>query len=94
MLTVLSLIFFLFMLLDSFSESRAPVSRLQGVGRLNTRLAFMSYETRKLQLWQARVGVLPASFVSNEAELARFVLMSESAVCAYTFTHPRTSKIT
>lgn len=49
LLTVLSFIFFLCMLIDSFMESRAPVAKNRGVSRLNTRLAFLTYEIRKLR---------------------------------------------
>ena len=94
MLTILLLIFFYLRYSLVLTKVERPCLGYRGVGQLNTRLVFMSYETRKLRLRQARVNVLPASFVSNEAELARFVLMSESAVRAYTFTHPRTDGIT
>jgi len=42
------------MLLDSFYENRAPVHRLRGVSRLNTRLSFYAYECRKLRYFQTR----------------------------------------
>lgn len=60
-LTVLSLIFFLFMLFDSFYESRAAVSRTRGISRLNNRLSFYLYESRKLRYFQARSLVLQRS---------------------------------
>jgi heme/copper-type cytochrome/quinol oxidase subunit 1 len=60
-LTVLSLIFFLFMLLDSFYENRAVVSRSRGVSRLNTRLSFYTYEIRKLRQFRSRSLVLQRS---------------------------------
>lgn len=85
MLTVLSILFFVGMLLDSFAEGRAPVSRTQGVGRLNTRLAFAAYEARKLQIWQANAGALPQGFASPTGDLARFILSAEVVVCAYIF---------
>ena len=53
-LTVLSLVFFLIMLLDSFYENRAPSQRMRGVSRLNTRLSFYAYECRKLQHFRSR----------------------------------------
>jgi hypothetical protein len=53
-LTVLSLVFFLFMLLDSFYENRAPSQRMRGVSRLNTRLSFYAYESRKLSYYRIR----------------------------------------
>lgn len=46
------------MLLDSFYENRAPVARMRGVSRLNTRLAFYAYESRKLRYCQTRALVL------------------------------------
>lgn len=36
------------MLLDSFFENRTPDARFRGVSRLNVRLSFYAYETRKL----------------------------------------------
>lgn len=53
-LTVISLIFFLLMLIDSFYENRASTQRMRGVSRLNTRLSFYTYERRKLQYFQLR----------------------------------------
>jgi heme/copper-type cytochrome/quinol oxidase subunit 1 len=51
-LTVLSLVFFVLMLLDSFYEGRAPGARMRGVSRLSNRLGFYAYEIRKLQAFQ------------------------------------------
>ena len=53
-LTVLSLVFFLCMLLDSFYENRAPSARMRGVSRLNNRLSFYAYESRKLRYFRGR----------------------------------------
>lgn len=55
---MLSIVFFLFMLLDSFFENRAPLARMRGVSRLNNRLSFYAYESRKLRHYQARALVL------------------------------------
>lgn len=57
-LIVLSLVFFLFMLLDSFYENRAPTQRMRGVSRINTRLSFYAYECRKLRYYQTKALVL------------------------------------
>lgn len=46
------------MLLDSFYENRAPISKTRGVSRLNTRLGFYTYEIRKLKTWRRRSLVL------------------------------------
>lgn len=48
LLSVISFLFFIIMLVDSFFEGRAPTAGLLGVPRLNTRLAFYAYERRKL----------------------------------------------
>jgi heme/copper-type cytochrome/quinol oxidase subunit 1 len=58
LLTVISFGFFLLMLADSFYENRAPVSKTRGVSRLNTRLAFYTYEIRKLAHWKQRSLIL------------------------------------
>ncbi len=70
-LTVMSLVFFLCMLLDSFYENRAPIARMRGVSRLNTRLAFYAYESRKLRYCQTRALVLDTS-ASSTTCLQRF----------------------
>jgi hypothetical protein len=54
LITVLGFLFFLLMLADSFYENRAPVSKTRGVGRLNTRLSFYTYELRKLRSYQVK----------------------------------------
>lgn len=75
LLTVLSFVFFLAMLIDSFLEHRAPVSRTKGVSRLNTRLAFYAYEVRKLEHYRAKslplVRGLPAR-AARRADLYQF----------------------
>ena len=58
LLTVISFGFFLLMLADSFYENRAPISKTRGVSRLNTRLAFYTYEIRKLAHWKQRSLIL------------------------------------
>jgi heme/copper-type cytochrome/quinol oxidase subunit 1 len=68
-LTVLSLVFFICMLVDSFYENRAPVARMRGVSRLNTRLAFYAYETRKLRFTQSRALVLAKPTLTGQAKL-------------------------
>jgi hypothetical protein len=87
MLTVLSLVFFLFMLIDSFYENRAPSQRMRGVSRLNTRLAFYTYEIRKLRYCQTKALVLQPSFhgASGARELYYFCWQAESAVVEYVF---------
>jgi len=58
LLTVLGFCFFLCMFADSLYENRAPVSKTRGVSRLNTRLAFYTYEIRKLAHMRQRSLVL------------------------------------
>lgn len=57
-LIVLSLVFFLIMLIDSFYESRASAQRMRGVSRINTRLSFYAYESRKLRYFQTKALML------------------------------------
>ncbi len=83
-LTVLSLVFFIFMLLDSFYENRAPVSRMRGVSRLNTRLAFYAYESRKLRYCQNRALVLNRGVTAN-SDLFRFCWNAETVAVEYVF---------
>jgi hypothetical protein len=88
MLTVLSLVFFLFMLLDSFYENRAPNQRMRGVSRLNTRLAFYTYEARKLRFCQTKALTLWASSPaahSPQQQLYLFCWQSESSTVEYVF---------
>ena len=49
-LSVLGFMFFILMLLDSLYEGAAPSSKTLGVPRLNTRLAFYTYERARLSL--------------------------------------------
>lgn len=87
MLTVLSFIFFLAMLIDSMLENRAPLSHTRGVSRLNTRLAFFTYEIRKLRLYQSRA--LPLVKFDNRLYLQdtyAFCMDSEITAFEYTFT--------
>jgi len=81
----MSLVFFLFMLLDSFYENRAPVARMRGVSRLNTRLAFYAYESRKLRYCQTRALVLNTSS-SHNSNLFRFCWNAETVSVEYIFT--------
>jgi len=61
------------MLIDSFYESRAPQARLRGVSRLNNRLSFYAYETRKLKHYRARALMLQRpAMPSSGAALYRF----------------------
>lgn len=48
MLSVISYVFFIAMLVESFYEGQEPESLTLGVPRLNTRLAFYLYERAKL----------------------------------------------
>jgi len=84
LLTVFSFIFFLCMLADSFYENRAPVSKTRGVSRLNTRLAFYTYEVRKLAHSRRRSLVLlrPAAHLSVAAALYN----TETSCAEYVFT--------
>ena len=59
------------MLLDSFYENRAPIARMRGVSRLNTRLAFYAYESRKLRYCQTRALVLN-KHITPSVDLLRF----------------------
>jgi len=90
-LTVLSLIFFLFMILDSFYENRAPVARMRGVSRLNTRLAFYAYESRKLRYCQTRALVLNTSSSKN-SDLFKFCWNAETVAVEYVFTSSKVSQ--
>jgi len=83
-LTVMSMVFFLCMLLDSFYENRAPISRMRGVSRLNTRLAFYAYESRKLRYCQTRALVLNRTVTAN-ADLFRFCWNAETVAVEYVF---------
>jgi hypothetical protein len=67
LLTVLSMMFFFFMLVDSFYENRAPRQRSLGVSRLNTRLSFYAYEARKLRAAQRRALPLLRTTSSRSA---------------------------
>jgi heme/copper-type cytochrome/quinol oxidase subunit 1 len=49
LLTFLSIIFFLFMLLDSFIENKVPKIKFMGVNRINNRFLLYTYELRKIQ---------------------------------------------
>lgn len=75
------------MLIDSFMENRAPLARNRGVSRLNTRLAFLTYEIRKLKLCQQKSQVLLRnnSSVETRSDLYRFTLQAESASFEYVF---------
>lgn len=87
LLTVLSFIFFLAMLIDSMLENRVPLSHTRGVSRLNTRLAFFTYEIRKLRLYQSRA--LPLAKSNNRLYLQdtyAFCMDSEITAFEYTFT--------
>lgn len=90
LLTVLGFLFFLCMFADSFYENRAPVSKTRGVSRLNTRLAFYTYEIRKLTHMRQRSLVLarPARSLSAAACLAGL----ETSAAEYVFTQPRGPK--
>lgn len=57
-LIVLSLVFFLLMLLESFYENRSALAPRRGVSRLNVRLSFYAYEVRKLRLGRTCAGGL------------------------------------
>ena len=91
LLTVLSFVFFVAMLFDSFYEGRALVSRTQGVSRLSTRLAFYAYESRKVRLHQVRALVL----TRNSAQAGRLSLKLtalgeyETTAVTHVFTLPR-----
>jgi len=89
LLIVLSLVFFLFMLLDSFYENRAPTQRMRGVSRLNTRLGFYAYEARKLRaLRAASLPLLRPTHVGDRALFA-FCWTAETSSVEYVFVTPR-----
>jgi len=85
LLTVFSFIFFLLMLADSFYENRAPISKTRGVSRLNTRLAFYTYEIRKLSHWRRRSLVLLRPENSPSVPAALYGLETSSAEYVFTF---------
>lgn len=85
LLTVFSFIFFLLMLADSFYENRAPISKTRGVSRLNTRLAFYTYEIRKLAHWRQRSLVL--SRVKANPSIASTLYNLETSSAEYVFTY-------
>lgn len=85
LLTVLSFAFFLCMLADSFYENRAPIAKTQGVSRLNTRLAFYTYEIRKLAHWRQRSLVLLRP--SAAPTPAKLLSQLEVSVAEYVFTY-------
>jgi hypothetical protein len=85
LLITLSLVFFLFMLIDSFYENRAPSQRMRGVSRLNTRLGFYAYECRKLSYYRARSLVLLRTTPVSARTLHQFCWYAETAAVEYTF---------
>lgn len=87
-LTVLSMVFFLLMLLDSFYENRAAGQRMRGVSRVNTRLSFYVYEVRKLRHFQAKALVLQASPSADQTSPQSLFLHcwgAETAAAEYVF---------
>jgi heme/copper-type cytochrome/quinol oxidase subunit 1 len=87
-LTLLSLLFFALMLLDSFVEGRPLVSSSQGVSRLTNRLAFFAYEQRRFYLVRAAsLGLARGQTVSpyDYAGLRQFCLEAEQVSWVYTF---------
>jgi hypothetical protein len=91
LLIVLSLIFFLLMLLDSFYENRAVSARFRGVSRLNTRLSFYTYEVRKLRYWQGRALPLQRGLGVGVSQTYLFCFWSEVSVSEYVFRRPSSS---
>lgn len=94
-LTVISFVFFLAMLMDSFYEGRAPISKTRGVSRLNTRLAFYLYESRKLQAYQTKaLPLLRRSSATRAArgDLYKFCWRSEMTNFEYVFDHKVTKR--
>jgi len=80
------MIFFLFMLIDSFVEGRAPISKTRGVGRLNNRLAFYAYETKKLEaLRTSNEALRQEQSQTSASKLRTFkqLLEAESGVMIY-----------
>ena len=91
LLTVLGFVFFLCMFADSLYENRAPVSKTRGVSRLNTRLAFYSYEIRKLSHMRQRSLVLArrGSAQPSAGALSRLeVSAAEYVFSANVWPHP------
>jgi cytochrome c oxidase subunit I len=85
LLTVFSFVFFLLMLADSFYENRAPISKTRGVSRLNTRLAFYTYEIRKLAHWRQRSLVLLRPKATPSVASTLYSLETSSAEYVFTF---------
>lgn len=85
LLTVFSFAFFLLMLADSFYENRAPISKTRGVSRLNTRLAFYTYEVRKLAHWRQRSLVLLRPQPTPSTSSTLYGLETSAAEYVFTF---------
>lgn len=67
LLTMMSLVFFILMIVDSIYENRAPISRTLGVGRVNTRLFSITYSKRKISRSRQHGLVLPRPLSSPSA---------------------------
>jgi len=89
LLTVMGMVCFVLMIADSVYENRAPRPKTLGVGRLNTRLAFYVYATRKLDVNNVRALTLlrdPSWGRRSEAGLYASLIDLESEVISYEFT--------
>ena len=73
------------MLADSFYENRAPISKTRGVSRLNTRLAFYTYEIRKLAHWRQRSLVLNRPQANPSIASTLYSLETSSAEYVFTY---------
>jgi len=75
------------MLIDSFYEGRVPTSRMRGVSRLNNRLSFYSYESRKLRYFRNRsLPLLRLASPNSSSALYKQCRELETTLIEYTFT--------
>jgi heme/copper-type cytochrome/quinol oxidase subunit 1 len=87
LLTFISLTFFLIMLIDSFIENRAPVARMKGVSRSNTRLNLYLYEPKKLRYNKNKL-LLNNNYDSNKRNFYKNIIKLEVNNFEYTFNKP------
>lgn len=72
LLTVMGMIFFCLMLIDSFFENKAPQRRFFGIARVNTRLSFYAYEIQKLHLCRLAATKTARSYVRVSPQTALY----------------------
>lgn len=85
LLTTASFFFFFVMIFYSLLENRSPVNRNLGVSRLNTRLAFFSYEVRKHSYFATKALVTPSQLSGDSRDLHSCYLELDISGISYTF---------